>query len=282
MSDILSGLKDLGLEELEGKSLFETEPKKEQTQRKEPPKEEDFILSHSVTCPVCAKMSAQKMMKSGKAKLLSVDRDLRPVYEFIDCSKYDVYMCNHCGYAALAKYFVNLLPKQIKDIRDRICASVIIPNGEDGAYSYEYAIKRYRLALACALVKNGRDSEKAFLCLKFAWLLRGYCQRLEMQTEGKNENRAQLLADYREMEKEYLQKAYHGFDMASQKESFPMCGMDFDTVNYLRAALAFEIGQIPEAKLLLSKILTSAAANKRVKDRARVLKDVIVGSEKKG
>lgn len=281
MSDILSGLKDLGLGELEGKSLFEAEPKKEQTQRKEPPKEEEFILSHSVTCPVCAKMSVQKMMKSGKAKLLSVDRDLRPVYEFIDSAKYEVYMCSHCGYAALAKHFVGLLPKQIKDIKERICANVIIPNGEEGEYSYEYAIKRYRLALACALVKNGKNSEKAFLCLKFAWLLRGYCQRLEMQTEGTNENRKQLLADYRELEKEYLQKAYQGFDLAAQKEGFPMCGMDFDTLNYLLAALAFEIGQISEAKLLLSQILASSAANKRVKERARALKDVIV-AEKKG
>ena len=43
----------------------------------------------------------------------------------------------------------------------------------DRPYSYEKAIERYKLALYNTLVKKGKNSEKAYECLKISWLYRG-------------------------------------------------------------------------------------------------------------
>lgn len=74
-------------------------------------------------------------------------------------------------------------------------------------------------------------------------------------------------------EREYRQSALEGFLAARQSESFPICGMDELTVDYLIAVLSMEFEHYDMAAKLLSGILVSQAANKRIKDRARDLKD---------
>lgn len=82
-------------------------------------------------------------------------------------------------------------------------------------------------------------------------------------------------------EKQYLQNAYEGFVNAVQSESFPMCGMDETTVDYLMAVLALKFEKFEVASKLIGTILTSPAASPRMKDKTRDLKDMVIEEIKK-
>lgn len=273
MAGIFSGLESLGLGNLAGAELFEKEKPKEEAQKGPViPEEKDLILDKTVECPICEMKFTTKMMKSGKAKLLGTDLDLRTKYEGLDATKYDAVRCSHCGFSALSRYFVRLTPTQTKMIKENICSRVKITESGDEIYSYEEAIERYKLTLACAVVKQAKASEKGYICLKSAWLLRGYAEKLEADGELTAEKKAELQAE----EMEYLKNAYEGFAAARASENFPVAGMDEMTVDYLLAVLAFEIGNIQVASSMISRVLTAPGAGQRMKDKARDLKEMIV------
>lgn len=273
---IFSGLKELGLGDLENSELFAEEEKAEQ-QAAEPtqPEETDYIYDKSFTCPVCDTQFTSRVMKTGKAKLVSMDLDLRPRYVGIDATKYDVELCPHCKYAALTRYFTAMTSGQIHLIKEQISNKVKLQPHSEDYYTYEEAMERYKIALVCAMVKKAKNSEKAYICLKSAWLLRGYAEELE--------SKRQLLPQQREelgrQEQEYLQNAFKGFVEAQKSERYPMCGMDEYTMDYLTAALAYEIGELDTASQYVSRLLASMA-NNRVKDKARDLKELIVAKKK--
>lgn len=273
---IFSGLKNLGLGDLEGKDLFEEETKAtEQAAEPPQPEEKDFILDKSFTCPVCDKNFTARVMKTGKAKLVSMDLDLRPRYVGVDATKYDVELCPHCGYAALTRYFTALTSGQIHLINDQISNKVKLQQHTEEYYTYEEAMERYKMALACAMVKKAKNSEKAYICLKSAWLVRGYREELE----GKRQLQPNQKEELNGLEMEYLQNAFKGFIEAQKSERYPMCGMDEYTMDYLTASLAYEVGELDVASQCVSRLLSSMA-NNRVKDKARDLKELIVAKKK--
>ena len=277
---ILSGLGGLGLGGLEGMDIFEEEEaKKETAAAAAPPKieEKDLIYDKNFTCPVCGTEFRAKIMKTGKAKLLGTDQDLRARYEGIDAVKYDVELCPVCGYAALSRYFSNLGSAQAKLIKEKISISVHITEYHDEVYSYEQAFERYQLALACAMVKKAKASEKAYICLKSGWLVRGW--RENLQDNGKG-NEA-LVEKLKKQEDDYLQNAFRGFAEARKSENFPLCGMDEVTVDYLLAVLAIRFKKFDVASHLVAGILASPSANARMKDKARDLKEQIMAEKKR-
>lgn len=273
---IFSGLKNLGLGDLEGSDLFAAEEKPERVAA-EPaqPEEKDFIYDKSFTCPVCDSTFTSRVMKTGKAKLVSMDLDLRPRYVGIDATKYDVELCPQCKFAALTRYFTAMPASQIHLIKEQITPKVKLQPHKEDYYTYEEAIERYKIALVCAMVKKAKNSEKAYICLKSAWLLRGYREELESKRQLLPQQRDDLMTQ----EREYLQNAFKGFVEAQKSERYPMCGMDEYTMDYLTAALAYEVGELDTSSQYVSRILASAA-NNRVKEKARDLKDSIVAKKK--
>ncbi len=281
MAGLLSGLAGLGLDNLENKGIYGGDEEKEDAKKVEVKapviEEKTFIYEKNFQCPVCDKNFSAKIMKTGKARLLGTDADLRPRYEGIDAVKYEVQLCPHCGYAALSRFFNNITSGQAKLIRENISQNVHMNVYKDEIYGYEEAWERYKLCLANAVVKRARASEKAYICLKSAWLMRGYVEHLvENGTDDKEK-----IAHLKTHEEEYLENAYEGFLEALQKESFPMCGMDEVTINYLLAELAFHFQKYDVAGRLVASILTSSSANSRTKDKARDLKERILEQIKK-
>ena len=281
---ILSGMANLGLGNLANADIFEDAEKDKaaDTDEKAAAKvqEKDLIYDKSMECPVCGAKFSTKVMKSGKAKLLHADRDLRPVYEGIDATKYDVLMCSNCGNTALSRFFPMMTSMQCKLIRENISKAVRIPVFTGETYSYEDAMTQYQLALACAVVKRAKNSEKAYICLKSAWLLRGYAEYLEHDGEYEG-NRAAKLKELKTNEEEYLLNAYNGFVEARQTEGFPMCGMDEVTIDFLVAVLATRFKKYDVAGKLVASILTSPSANARTKEKARDLKEELLAELKK-
>lgn len=279
---ILSGLKGLGLGGLENLSIFEEEksspePKKEE---KKPTvsaiQEKDLIFDKGYECPVCDSKFTAKILKTGKVKI-GLDSDLRPRAESIDPNKYDVIMCPICGYAVLGKYFGGLTPAQSKLIKEKISMSVQLKEYSDESYSYEQALERYQLALACAVVKHSKISERAYTCLKAGWVARGWKESLI--TGGEKDS--SLIKTLEDQENEYLRNAYNGFVEANLKETYPICGMDKYTMSYLLSVLAIRFREYDTAAKLISEILASNTVNPRIKDKARELKQQLIELKKK-
>lgn len=277
MSNLFSGLEEFGLGKLsDDLEVFEN---KEETQNKENHNESlepefseaDLLFDKTMTCPVCDQLIKARTIKTGRVKLLSADTDLRPKYQDVDSLKYDAVVCPSCGYAALRRFFSYMTAGQAKLVKEKISANFKGMNQETEVYSYDDAIARHKLALVNAIVKSAKLSERAYICLKTAWLFRGKRESLPKNTPDYDNVVDQLQRE----ENDFIEKAYLGFKEAFTKETFPMCGMDEVTCTYLVADLARRSGEYDEASRWISKVLVSRNATERIKEKARDIKELI-------
>lgn len=279
MGNLFDGLESLGLNINKDIEVYEKEKKEEKNGQGAANKprelsEEDLLFDKTYTCPVCDAEFKSKMVRTGKAKLVSADSDLRPKYQGIDPLKYDAILCPKCGYASLSRYFSFVMDSQAKLIKEQISRSFQYKPEDENVYSYNEAITRHKMALLNTVVKKGKTSERAYTCLKLAWLSRGKREELAAKN-GSNEE----IAKIQEEEVQFLENAYEGFSVAFSKETFPMCGMDQYTVMYLVAELARRIGKVDEAKRWVSRVLVARDANRRIKDKALALKEMLQENE---
>lgn len=237
----------------------------------------DKVFDKKYTCPVCQNNFTSKTVRTGKARMIRTDMDLRTVYDGIEPLKYDVILCPQCGYAALARFFSEITNLQANNVKEKITPHYKHIQENEDEYTFEQALNRYRIAFANAVVKMAKLSEGAYLSLKTAWLCRSYKENLEAGTAGYEEICEKLDG----MEHENLQRAYELFLKAVQTEEFPMCGMDESTVDYILAVLSMEFEEYSQASKLLSKLLTSYSAGSRLKDKARDVKEELSKRMKK-
>ncbi len=275
---IFSGLESFGLSKLKNVDIYENSSSDVNGSKNvEKPKivEADILFDKTYTCPVCDSEFKSKTIRTGKVKLISADTDLRPKYQLVDALKYDAIACPKCGYAALNRFFTYMTSAQSKLIREQISANFKGISDSGDVYSYDDAIARHKLALVNTVVKNGKTSERAYTCLKLAWLCRGKAENLPENTTDRDKVIKELKAE----EDELIKNAYEGFSSAFMKEQFPLCGMDECTSTYLVADLARRCGNFEEAIRWVSRVITSRQANERIKSKARELKDLIKADE---
>lgn len=273
---IFSGLESFGFSGLEGMSLFEDENKKKEAAaaanagKPAVPEvtEKDFLIDKTMECPVCETQFRYRAVKASSAKLVSTDKDLRPRHANIDVSKYDAIMCPMCGYTALTRYYSGILDSQKKKVREKIGMTFKTHTGAPLVYTYDDAIEYYKMALLNAVVKGAKNSEKAYICLKSSWMYRGKAE----EVGESNPEYAKIKAN----EAEFTKNAYEGFVAAVSTESFPMCGMDEITVDYLIANLADMTGHYDVCSKMIAKILGSNSASPRIKDKTRDLKEEVL------
>lgn len=277
MSDSLfSDLSKVGLNMLSDMDLYESDRKDEELEKKEKalpagPVEKDFLFDKGYRCPVCDFEFKAKAVRVGKAKMIGADTDLRPKYQGIDSLKYDCIVCNKCGYSSLSRFFSNITAGQAKLIKTNISPYFKGVDDKCETYSYDEAILRHQLALANTVVKKGKASEKAYTCLKLAWLIRGEMENLPSETPDK----AKVMEGLKAKEKEYISKAYEGFVVAMAKEMPPICGMDEWTCVYLVAELARQCEDYAKSMKLLSDLIVSKAASTKLKDKAREMRKLL-------
>lgn len=274
--NLFSDLGKVGLEMFSNMELYESEEKKPAVDKKEEskesaPVEKDYLFEKGYRCPVCDSEFKAKAVRTGKAKMLGADTDLRPKYQGIDSLKYDCIVCNKCGYSSLSRFFSNITSAQAKLIKTNITPHFKGVDTKCETYSYEESLLRHQLALANAVIKKTKASEKAYTCLKIAWLLRGQGENLPEDTK----DREKVLKELKAKEKEYIKKAYEGFTVAMAKELPPICGMDMWTCTYLVAELARQSEDYPRAMKLLSDIIVSKAASSKLKDKAREVRKLM-------
>lgn len=270
MGSLLAGLEGLGLDSLSDMEVYEDVEEKEKKAKdageKKEKTEEDFLFEKSHTCPVCEKEFKISAVRAGKAKLIGSDSDLRPRYQGVDPLKYDAIVCPNCGYAALTRFFTTISAAQAKLVMEQISRKFHAEIKLDGMFSYDDAILYHRLCLASAVVKHSRVSERAYICLKTAWLIR---TKKEAAPETEK-------AGLDAQENEFLKTAYEGFTEAMSKENYPICGMDEMTLYCLLADIGRRIGKYEEAARMISKVIVSRSASDRMKNKARDIKELIV------
>lgn len=290
MGDMFSELEKMGFRDISDKELFEAEKphveeKEDDTEKIKKAElaeaidlEKSSLFDKKFECPVCDTKFTDKAVRTGKTRLQSTDTDLRHRYKGFDPIKYDIIACPNCGYAAMGlKSFMGLSSLQRKLLREQVQAQFkgLPPTGE--LLSYEDALARYKLALYSSMVKKSRLSERAYLCLKIAWLYRGMKENLEEGSKDYETN----LEKYKAEEMDYLNKAYNGFGTAVQNEMFPICGMDEMTYDYLYGELARRTGHMDMAKKMIGTVLVSKSASAALKDKARDIKELIRSEEEK-
>lgn len=280
--NLLSGLEKFGLKTEKTTNIFEEEKKttaaSQGAKKEEVVDESSFLLDKAIRCTVCDKVFKTKMVNS-RVKRLEPDIDLRPRFEHIDTLKYNIKSCPYCGYTAVSRYFEHLSSMQIKLVKEQICAN-FKPDWdtveEAKLLSYDEAIERYKLALFSTIVKKGKNSEKAYTCLNLAWLLRGKYESLDPKDAALEQQRKEC----KEQEEAFYAQAYEGFNKAVSSENYPMCGMDECTMDYLLATMSYHFKKYDVASKCIARILQSAAASKKMKDRAYELKEKIVADIK--
>lgn len=275
MSNLLSGLEALGLGGVSDMEVYEDVETKAKREKKEAAGAEvqekteiDYLFEKTHTCPVCDEEFKSSAVRTGKAKLIGTDTDLRPRYQGVDPLKYDAIVCPRCGYAGVNRFFTAITTPQAKLVLEHISKKFNATLKLDGVYSYDDAILFHRLALASAVVKRSKLSERAYTCLKIAWLLRA---KQEDETTEEKDKPA-----LHEQELEFLSSAYDGFNEAMSKENYPICGMDENTMFCMLADIGRRVGHYEEAGRLISRVIVSRNAPERIKNKARDIKELIV------
>jgi len=217
-----------------------------------------FLYPKTQKCPVCDKEFTDFAVRKSKLRAQKVESDFRTQYLVIDPNHYEVVLCYHCGYAALGSYFDRISDKQ----QDMITAK-ITPTHRMQEYpvplSYEHIIERYSKALACAEAINAKNSQKAFINLKMAWVHRD--------------------AQKKDEEQKCLMEAFTMLKEAFSSEPFPLGSMDEPMAKYIIADLARRLGLFSEALRWVADVVVAKDIPAAIKDRAVVLKDAARAGE---
>ena len=277
--NIFAGLEKFGLDGQDLGDLFTDNSKsKNETVKEKTPEvkeltEEDFLFTKTIRCAVCDQMFPARVVKASKARRLEPDKDLRPRFQHIDTLKYDILSCPHCGYTSMERYFSHLSAIQIKLIREGVCSRYkSISEEVPATYDYDTALDRYKLSLFNTIVKKGPNSERAYTCLKMAWLCRGKAELLD-ESDARE---AEEIAKCHDEEMVYYEQAYEGMMKAIETETIPICGMDQDTLDLLTAEMAFKLGKYDVASKTLGHLFSSKTANKNTLNRGMDLRQEII------
>lgn len=256
-NNIFEELKSLGFKNLEEVEVFSEEKKAKAAEGERKSQTSDLesaLYDKTYVCPVCDKVFTSKAIRSGKNRLMSVDTDLKPQYDTVNPILYECIICPNCGYSALGRAFGTLLPKQVMWIKEQIC-SQYKPRVYADIITANDAVERYKLALLAAIVKKARDGEKAYLCLKIAWLYR------ELQDIEK--------------EKVFLKYALQGFLNAYNKERFPIYELDELTTAYIIADLYRRFEDYEKSLQWVGYVILEKNVSLKLKTRALHLKSLI-------
>lgn len=253
--DLFNNLKFLNLDGLSGLELYKSEKKSTVKAEQNQPSAVDYLFDRKINCPVCSNQINVRAVKSNGIRLISRDTDFMTYYEDPNPMLYDAWVCSSCGYAAISSRFNLITDKQAKLIKENITPKWDRNKKYPQIYNIDTALETHQLALLNSVVKMAKDSEKALICLKLAWLYR---------LKGDSTN-----------EMKFLSHAQEGFILALEKESPPIAGLNDESCEYLIGELHRRLGNNSEALKWFSKVLCNPKARQKIKDMARDQKDII-------
>jgi len=214
-----------------------------------------IIMGRKFDCPVCKGNFENWDVASYKVRIAKSDTDLRNYFVPFDPLYYAVVICPLCGYSAQRSDFSGIQPKQAQLILEKITTQ-FTPKDYPQVYTVDMAIERYKHALECALVKEGKTSEIAMIYLRLSWLYR-----------DKEDTVSETV---------YREYALKGLIEAFEAERFPIAGMDSATLDYLIGELHRRSGNLDEATKHIGKVIVLKGIPSRLKERALDVKELIL------
>jgi hypothetical protein len=254
---MFEGLEDLGFGDVDGLELF---PTTEAAKPKEVKREEnvenpkDYLYLKENDCPVCTRTFEAIIVRRSKLKVIDRETDLKTRFHTIDPNLYDVLICSHCGYAAMANSFSQIVDRQKELVKEKITPRFNYKEYEV-PYNFADAVERYKMALLCAAVTGMRAGQKAILCLKLAWVYRDM---------GDKAN-----------ETVFLKHAVTGLKEAFTHESFPIGPFDEPTCKYMIGELLRRVGELQEAMRWISELMVDRGTPPSLKEKANFIKEMI-------
>lgn len=214
----------------------------------------DHLFDKQIVCPACNSIFKTKTIKSKSPRIISKDSDFFIRYSIVNPYFYDVIICNSCGYAAMRGDF-----EKLKSYKKELVFSNVTPKWKPREYpsilDEKLAIERYKLALLTSILIDLPYSTKAMISLKIAWMHR--------------------LLNNNEQEISFLRQALEGFNNAYINEIFPIYGLQRDSFMYLLGELNRKLENYQDALLWFSRTIISTNSSTRIKEMARIGKDLI-------
>ena len=213
-----------------------------------------YMFPKTFICPVCDKAFTDFVVRKSKLRAITVETDFMTHYKVINPNHYEVMFCTNCGYAALSNYFDLITERQKGMIREKVSPNYQVREFPV-PFSMENVIFRYKQALICAAAINAKPSQRAFTCLKLAWVLRSMGNK--------------------DLELKFLRDALNGLKEAFSTERFPLGAMDESTAKYVIADLSRRLGEMGEAMRWVADVVTAKGIPGALKERAVNLKDLV-------
>ncbi len=215
------------------------------------------LYNKAIKCPVCSKNFNITKVKAKGCKIASRDTDFCVYYENLNPIFYDIWVCEHCGYASQGEKFEEVNSKDCKILLEKL-APRWTKRSFAGERNVDTAIEAFKLALLNLQVRNARSSEFAKICIRLAWLYR-------------------IKKDQKEQE--FIKHAVRYYSETYEKERFPVDKLDEFTCLYMIGELNRRAGNYEEAVKWLSRLISSPEARKNpvlmetARDQYQLVKD---------
>jgi len=225
----------------------------------------------SVVCPICEKNFPVIKAKTSAYKLDHTDEDFCMHYRELNPLLYEVWICQHCGYAEIGSNFDKLTPMKKTKV-SKFCLSKFIddPNKNpfeltdyhkvvygyfdklkfDGDRDDQSAIESFKILLLNYEARKAPDSAKAKAALRIGWLYRFMKEPAELG---------------------YLEIAADLFASAFETESLEDGKFDAATCAYMAGELYRRVNNNVKALDWFRKALTAAQSsdNKSIAEKTR-------------
>jgi len=209
----------------------------------------DSLYNKEIICPVCNNKTEVTKVKSKSSVISSKDTDFCIHYEGTNPILYDVWVCEHCGYAAQRERFENISNIEANKIKERI-SPFWKSRKFNGERNIDDALESFKLALLNLQQMDAKSIYLAKVCIRIAWMYR-------------------LKKDDREIE--FLKYALRFYIETYDKEKFPIKKFDEYTCMYLIAELSRRVGNLNESINWFNRLINSpeARTNKNLMELAR-------------
>lgn len=129
------------------------------------------LYEKKITCNVCGGEFVTSKVRTSKLKMVKRDADFLTYYEGENPLLYNVFVCPHCGYAAMEEKFNHINSREKEKIK-----KTITPKWNKREFSGKRTIfdgiEVYKLALLTGEVLDYKKYDLANICIRICWLNR--------------------------------------------------------------------------------------------------------------
>lgn len=195
--------------------------------------EHTFVVEKN--CPICGKTTRVVKTKS-RLMVIKTDEDFCNHYsDGFNPYFYNIWVCEHCGFAADEKHFLGSFMDKVKDAMQAKLTKNPIPFHFMEERHMPDAVASYKLAIYFAEEMGAPMARIAGMYLRMAWLFRSSGEK--------------------EKEEECMRKAVFNYERSRLKERYPMESLTDASVTFLIAAIYKRLGNEDMAASYLNVII---------------------------